>query len=109
MRAEAKRLRRVYGLRRNGLKGSACRLVARALRRFDAHRGPTLQTFRAYLLDRHGKIVWGDWIEAATEADAVAKAHALCKDGTPMVELWKGDRHLADIPCASGPTAEAAG
>ena len=58
-----------------------------------------MQTFRAYLLDVNGKIVWGDWVEAATEQEAMIKAHALCKEGTPTVELWKGARHIAEIPC----------
>ncbi len=58
-----------------------------------------MQTFRAYLLNAKGKIVWGDWIEAASQEDAIAKAHALCAEGTPMVELWQGARPVATIPC----------
>jgi hypothetical protein len=59
-----------------------------------------LQTFRAYLLNARGSIVWGDWIEAKDEAEARAKAHELCRDGLPVVELWQGPRHVAEIPCA---------
>jgi hypothetical protein len=59
-----------------------------------------MQTFRAYLLDKKGKIVWGDWIEAVSEDEAIAKAHHLCKEGTPTVELWKGASPVATIPCA---------
>ena len=55
--------------------------------------------YRAYLLDKKGKIVWGDWIEAADQRDAEAKAHALCKEGTPLVELWKGNQRIAELPC----------
>ena len=58
-----------------------------------------MQSYRAYLLDSHGKIVWGDWLEAASEEEAIAKAHTLCKEGTPMVELWQGARPVAEIPC----------
>jgi hypothetical protein len=61
-----------------------------------------MQTYRAYLLDAKGSIIWGDWIEAASEEEALAKAHALCRQGAPTVELWKGARHVADIPCADG-------
>ena len=61
-----------------------------------------MQTYRAYLLDKNNKIVWGDWIEAASEEEAMVKAHALCKEGTPMVELWKGARQVAELPCHEG-------
>jgi hypothetical protein len=59
-----------------------------------------MQTFRAYLLNSQKRIVWADWIEALSEEEAVAMAHTLCKDGTPTVELWKGDRKVAALPCA---------
>jgi hypothetical protein len=59
-----------------------------------------MPTFRAYLLNTQGNIVWGDWIEAADESEARDKAHKLCRDGLPVVELWQGARHLAEIPCA---------
>jgi hypothetical protein len=59
-----------------------------------------MQTFRAYLLDTNGKIVWGDWIEADSEEEAITKAHKLCREGTPTVELWQGARPVAQIPCA---------
>ena len=58
-----------------------------------------MQTFRAYLLNPAGKIVWADWIEAHDQAEAEALAHKLCKAGTPTVELWKGARLVAELPC----------
>lgn len=58
-----------------------------------------MRTFRAYMLDTAGKIVWADWIEAEDLSEAEVKAHALCRDGTPMVELWEGPRRMSDIPC----------
>ncbi len=64
-----------------------------------------MQTFRAYLLNDKGKIVWGDWIEAESEEEAIAIAHTLCTEGAPMVELWQGARPVAEIPC--GDTAPA--
>ena len=59
-----------------------------------------MQIFRAYLINTEGKIAWGDWIEAASQEDAIVKAHALCKEGMPSVELWQGARPVAEIPCA---------
>ena len=60
-----------------------------------------MHTFRAYLLNDKDHIVWADWIEAASEQEAIAKAHALCKEGIPMVELWQGARQIAEVPCHS--------
>ena len=62
-----------------------------------------MQSYRAYLLDSRGKIVWAEWLEAASEEEAKAIAHGLCKEGTPMVELWQGARPVAEIPCAPEP------
>jgi len=67
-----------------------------------------MQTFRAYLLNAEGRIVWGEWIEAETKEEAIERAHALCTDGTPMVELWLGARPVAEIPCAPPHKPEAA-
>ena len=58
-----------------------------------------MQTFRAYLLNPQGKIVWGDWIEAADEEEAKVKAKALCREGAPTVELWQGPRPVAELSC----------
>ncbi len=60
-----------------------------------------MQTFRAYLLNAKGKIIWGEWIEAASEEEAIEKAHQLCSKGAPTVELWHGPRPVAEIPCDS--------
>lgn len=59
-----------------------------------------MQTFRAYLLNDKGSIVWAEWLDAGSEEEAAVKAHQLCREGTPMVELWQGDRPVAEIPCA---------
>lgn len=58
-----------------------------------------MRVFRAYLLNAAGKIVWGEWIEAADLAEAQVKAHELCREGTPTVELWEGSRPMAEVPC----------
>ena len=60
-----------------------------------------MPTYRAYLLDKSGKITWGEWVEAADQDEAVAMAHKLCEEGTPTVELWLGSKPVAEIPCAS--------
>ena len=58
-----------------------------------------MKTFRAYLLDPAGKIVWGDWLEAASLEEAEARARELCRTGTPAVELWQGPRPISEVPC----------
>jgi hypothetical protein len=58
-----------------------------------------MPVFRAYVLNPAGKIKWGEWIEAVDQAEAQAKAHALCTEETPTVELWQGAQRLAELPC----------
>jgi hypothetical protein len=58
-----------------------------------------MPTYRAYLLDTKGKIVWGDWLEADNEQDARDKARELCSEGQPTVELWQGPRMVDDVEC----------
>ncbi|HEY8571296.1 hypothetical protein [Phenylobacterium sp.] len=58
-----------------------------------------MPTYRAYLLDPAGKIRWGEWIEAADQAEAEKLAHAMCDAGTPTVELWRGAERVAELPC----------
>jgi hypothetical protein len=62
-----------------------------------------MPVYRAYLLNPAGRIIWGDWIEARDQEDAEAKAHALCTEGTPMVELWQGTHRVAELPCDAAP------
>lgn len=66
-----------------------------------------MPTYRAYVLDPAGKITWGDWIEAADQREAEAKAKQMCDAGSPTVELWQGARRLAELECeaAAEPTA----
>ena len=58
-----------------------------------------MPTFRAYLLDDKGKITWGDWIEAANENEALAKARELCREGSPRVEVWQGAKKIGEDRC----------
>ena len=59
----------------------------------------TMPTYRAYTLNAAGKITWGDWIEAEDLEEARAKAHALCDQGHPTVELWQGPKKVGEVPC----------
>jgi hypothetical protein len=56
-------------------------------------------TYRAYLLDPDGRIRWGEWIEAADQAEAERLAQAMCDAGTPTIELWQGRELLGELPC----------
>jgi hypothetical protein len=58
-----------------------------------------VQHFRVYKLSPAGRITSAEWIEAPDEAQARAKAHALCDQATPAVELWQGANRLAVLPC----------
>jgi hypothetical protein len=58
-----------------------------------------MPTYRAYLLTPMGKITRGEWIQAADQAEAEAKAQALCDPGVPRVELWLGSKRVAELPC----------
>lgn len=58
-----------------------------------------MPTFRAYLMNAAGNITWGDWIEAADQDEAEARARALCGEGAPTVELWRGAERLAELHC----------
>jgi hypothetical protein len=62
-------------------------------------RDGTLQHYRAYKLNAGGRIVSGEWIEAASDEAARELAHAMCDDTTPSVELWQGARRIAVLPC----------
>lgn len=55
--------------------------------------------YRVYRLNPAGRIVSGDWIEAANDDAAKAAAHKLCDAATPKVELWQGATCIAVLPC----------
>jgi hypothetical protein len=56
-------------------------------------------TYRVYKLDRAHHIVSGEWIDAASDQEAIARSHELCDQATPAVELWCGPRRLGVFPC----------
>jgi hypothetical protein len=55
--------------------------------------------YRVYKLNPAGRIVSGHWIEAEADTQARVKAHEMCDDATPAVELWQGRRRVALLPC----------
>ena len=55
--------------------------------------------YRVYKLDPAGHFVSGEWIEAADDVEACAKAHDMCDEATPSVEVWCGARRVAVLPC----------
>ncbi|MBS0332068.1 MAG: hypothetical protein JSS35_04825 [Proteobacteria bacterium] len=58
-----------------------------------------MPTYRAYTLNAAGRITWGDWIEASDLEEARRKAHELCDEGHPTVELWRGGEKVYEVPC----------
>ena len=58
-----------------------------------------METFRFYKVTSGGKIVSGDWIEAASLDDAVTKVRAICHEPAHSCELWSGDKRRAAFPC----------
>ncbi len=59
-----------------------------------------MAAYRAYRLNPAGRITLGEWIEAANDEEAKARAHDFCDEATPTVELWKGAACIAVLPCA---------
>jgi hypothetical protein len=53
-----------------------------------------MQTFRAYLAGPGGTIAWAAWIEAVDQSAAELRAHALCSQGVPTVDLWSAAARL---------------
>jgi hypothetical protein len=58
-----------------------------------------MTSYRVYRLDRAGRIVTGEWIEASDDSAARVSAHEFCNEATPLVELWQGKRFVAQLPC----------
>jgi hypothetical protein len=53
------------------------------------------KTYRLYRFDAANMVVTADWIEAASDEEAIAKAEAAC--AAAKCELWDGDRLVAQI------------
>lgn len=62
-----------------------------------------MATFRAYVLNEAGRIAQGEWIEAATQEEALTKARELRRDDSASIELWLGAKKLGQAPCRNEP------
>ena len=59
-----------------------------------------MTTYRAYKVDARKRILAAQWVEAADDREARAKAaEDLCEDGIPAVELWQSTRLVDEIVC----------
>jgi hypothetical protein len=52
-------------------------------------------TYRLYRFEAANLVVTAEWIVAASDEEAIAKAEAACVDS--KCELWDGDRLVAQI------------
>ena len=70
-------------------------------------RGETMPNYRVYCYDGAGKLWVADWIEAATDKEALAQARA--KTVAVKCEVWQRDRLIGTIetppnsPASAGP------
>ena len=63
-------------------------------------------TYRVYRLDRVRHVVEVEWVEAASDRDAVAAARAITNSGRS--EIWLGERLVATIDVETIPQRSAA-
>jgi hypothetical protein len=61
-----------------------------------------MKTYRAYRVDKAGKIKAGEWLLATDDADARRQAEVLCAPATPKVELWQGGHLICELTCGDG-------
>jgi hypothetical protein len=55
-----------------------------------------MASYRLYCLDGAGRIGLAEWIEAKSDADALAQAREL-KDGALRCEVWAGPRLVGSL------------
>jgi hypothetical protein len=55
-----------------------------------------MPTYRLYCLDDGGQIGFADWIEANTDADAIAKARQVKRNGQKC-EVWRGSELIGAL------------
>ncbi len=56
--------------------------------------------YRLYLLDEKGKIASAEWLEAKGDDEAIIVVRS--RKCGQKCEIWKGQRHVADVPAALG-------
>lgn len=54
-----------------------------------------MKTYRVYCFDAAHKILTADWLKAASDEEAIAKAHA--QGFGTKCELWDGRRLVAEL------------
>ena len=54
-----------------------------------------MKTYRVYCFDAAHKVLTADWLEAASDEEAIAKANAL--GFSTKCELWDGRRLVAQL------------
>lgn len=55
-----------------------------------------MMDYRLYYLDAGGEIGFAEWIQAATDEDAISEAERL-KPGAALCEVWRHDRLIAKL------------
>lgn len=65
--------------------------------------------YRLYRLSRDGRIVRGEVVQCADDAEAVAFASQLTAEGGHAVELWHRSRRVATFPCREHPLTGSGG
>jgi hypothetical protein len=58
--------------------------------------GELMASYRLYCLDGAGHISMAEWIEAATDEEALARAKVL-KNGALRCEVWDGNRLVGSL------------
>lgn len=53
------------------------------------------RTYRIYCYDGAQKVVSADWLDATTDEDAIAEAHA--RGFGSQCEIWNGERMVAQL------------
>ena len=53
--------------------------------------------YRAYVMDREGRIALADWLDSNDDATALRDARALCSESRPMVDVWQGSRRVGAV------------
>lgn len=59
-----------------------------------------MPSYRVYMLNRAGRILAGEWIDAETDEAAGAAAQAMYEEA-PAVEVWRGAKRIAVLPAAA--------
>jgi hypothetical protein len=56
-----------------------------------------MPTYRAYRVDRNGKIRAAEWLDAQHDEAAKAQARSLCDAASPVIEVWDHGRLVGRV------------